>query len=172
MKVRKGLLAALTVATIGAGVVGAGTVAAAQATTASESPMSSLVSAIATKFNLNPSEVQQVFDEHRTEMRDERHQAMADRVAAAVTKGTITQEQADKITAKMQEMKGFMDTLRDKTPEERRAAMKTQLVNLKEWVATNNIPLSALPLGPQDRNGHMGGPRMHEDQPNVSSSGL
>jgi hypothetical protein len=172
MKVRKGLLAALTVATIGAGVVGASTVAAAQATTASESPMSSLVSAIATKFNLNPSEVQQVFDEHRTEMKAERQQAMADRVAAAVTKGTITQEQADKITARMQEMKGFMDTLRDKTPEERRAAMKTQMTDLKEWAAENNVPLSVLPMGSGERDGRMGGPRMHNQGSGVSNASL
>lgn len=153
MNVNRTLLAALTVATIGAGAFGMSGIANAAQGTAAMNPMSGLVDAIATKFNLNPSDVQQVFDDQHAKMMADHQQVMADRISAAVTAGTITQAQADAITAKLQEMKGFFDTLKDKTPEERRAAMKTQMDDLKTWATTNNIPADLLPLG---HGGHMG----------------
>ena len=156
MNVNRTLLAALTVATIGVGAIGMSGIANASQGTTVTNPMSGLVDAIATKFNLNPSEVQQVFDDQHAKMQAEHQQVMSDRIRAAVTSGTITQSQADAITAKLQEVKGFFDTLRDKTPEERRAAMKTKMDDLKQWATTNNIPADLLPFG---RGGHM---RMHD----------
>lgn len=168
MKVNRTLLAALTVAAVGASAIGMSGIAnAAQGATATN-PMSGLVNAIATKFNLNPSDVQQVFDDQRAKMEVEHQQTMADRISAAVTAGTITQAQADAITAKQAEMKAFMDTLQDKTPEERQAAMKTQMDSLREWVTTNNIPRELLPFGPGGHGGRWGGHGgMRGDRPDM-----
>jgi hypothetical protein len=159
MKVRKGLLAAaLTVATMGAGAIGVGAAEAAQSTP-STGPMSGLVSAIATKFNLNQNDVQQVFDEQHAKLAAERQQTFVDRINAAVTAGTITQAQADKILAKEQEMKTFMETLQGKTQDERRTAIKNQIQSLKDWAKTNNIPANLLPFG-GGGHGRIGRPHM------------
>lgn len=112
---------------------------------------SSLVSAIATKFNLNQADVQAVFDAQRAQFQAE-HQAqfeakLNERLAQAVTNGKLTQAQADTIKAKIQSEKTFMETLKDKTPEERRDAMKSHMTELQQWAKDNNIPTQYLMQG-------------------------
>lgn len=120
----------------------------------------SLVDKIAQKFNLNKSDVQKVFDEDRASHEAERQQKMEERLTQAVKDGKLTQAQADAIKAKLQEMKTFMDSLKDKTEQERRDAMKTKMDELKQWAADNNIPKGYLPMG----HGMMGGHRPDRDR--------
>jgi hypothetical protein len=114
------------------------------ATDTSTDPMSGLVQKIADKFNLNKDEVQAVFDAQRTEMEAERTQEMKDRLAQAVKDGKLTQDQADKITAKLAEMKANREDLSGKTPEERHEAMKAARDEIKKWAEDNNIPMEYL----------------------------
>lgn len=107
-------------------------------------PMSNLVTAISEKFHLNSNEVQQVFDAQHAQMQQEmqakhleQQKAMLDQ---AVKDGKLTQDQEDKIIAKRTELKTAMEALKDKTPAERQAAMKTQIDALKQWAKDNNIP--------------------------------
>lgn len=121
-------------------------------------PMSNLVTAIAQRFNLNVSDVQQVFDEQRAKMEAQREQTFTDRINQAVTDGKLTQDQADKILAKKAELEAQRTSLEGKTEEERRTAMKGQTDALKQWVIDNNIPQEYLPfLGFGMGRGH-GGP--------------
>jgi hypothetical protein len=116
----------------------------------------SIVEKIASKFNLNKAEVQKVFDEERTVHEAEHQQAMKDRLAQAVKDGKLTQDQADKITAKQAEMKAYMDSLKDKTHEERHMAMESKRTELEQWAKDNNIPTEYLgKMG--GRGGHGGG---------------
>lgn len=149
-----------------------GAVYANSSTTGFDNPMSKLVTAIAQRFNLNVSDVQQVFDEQkaqmdaqreeqRTQMEAQREQIFTGRINQAVTDGKLTQDQAAKILAKKAELEAQKTSLEGKTKEERRTAMTTmkeQMDSLKQWATDNNIPQEYLPfLGFGMGRGH-GGP--------------
>ncbi len=150
------LALALTAASVGI------THAATLTTAQSKNPMSSLVSAIATKFNLNTTDVQQVFDAQKAQMDAERQAKDAERLTQAVTDGKLTQAQADLITAKQKELQTNREALKDKTEAERQTAMKTEMDSLKQWMTDNKIPVGYLPVGGPGGHGGRGhgGPGM------------
>lgn len=150
-------------------------------------PMSNLVQAIASKFNLSESDVQAVFDAQkvqmeaqretqRTEMEAKRTQEFADRLSQAVTEGKLTQEQADKITAKKAELKTQKTNLEGKTEEERQTAMQEQKDSLKQWATDNNIPQEYILFmgGFEMGRGHMGpgGPRTGQPPDKTTDSSV
>ena len=145
MKINKNLLAGGAITAIGlASIIGISTTNAAPS-----SNHTSIVEKIAQTFNLNKDDVQSVFDEeHKARMKEHQKEAQ-ERLATAVTEGKITQEQADAITAKREEMKTFMESLKDSTEEQRKEAMKNKTEELKTWAQDNNIPIEYLrPEGP------------------------
>ncbi|MBI5654978.1 hypothetical protein HZC53_05005 [Candidatus Uhrbacteria bacterium] len=155
----------LTIAAIAlSGTAALGTsVYAAQLSPAVHNRMGDIVQAIATKFNLNKDDVQKVFDEQRAanqaEMQAKGEQRFTDMLTKAVADGKLTQTQADLIKAKHEEVQTFMQSLKDKTPEERQAAMKNQADSLKRWAKDNGIPAGYLPMGfgmGGERGGFMG----------------
>lgn len=120
--------------------------------------MDQLVNAIATRFNLNTSDVQQVFDEQKTQMQEQMQQNMQerqaemeqnfkDRINQAVTDGKLTQDQADKILAKKSELIAFREGLQGKTKDEIASAIKAEADSLKQWLQDNNIPEGYLGFG-------------------------
>lgn len=121
-------------------------VSSAFAATKSESvkPIDALVSTLATKFNLNPAEVQTVVDqvrtEHRATMKADHLTALTSRLNKAVADKKLTQAQADAIIAKANEMTSFHASLQSMSEEERRTAMKEHMNSLKQWAEDNNIP--------------------------------
>ena len=125
------------------GMVSIGGVACINTTLAAEKPnqMSSLISVIAERFNLNSSEVEAVVNEVMEAERSTREaQAKvreAEKLAQAVTDGKITQAQADLITSKLFEIR---EANKDLTREER----QLQKESLKEWATSNNIPMNFL----------------------------
>lgn len=157
------LLASGAIATLGiAGLIGVASVSA--VSDSSAGGVDTLVTKIAEKFNLNKDDVQKVFDEERAVRIAEREQVMKDRLARAVTNGDLTQDQADMIVAKHQEMREFMEGLADKTADERRAAMQQKRGELNQWASDNNIPLRYLRLKGGHHGGHgYGGRGMHHD---------
>lgn len=132
----------------GVATLGVSALYAAQTTTTTNrvDPMSSLVQAIATKFHLNATDVQQVFDQSHQEMEQKmqaQHAArLAEMLAKAVTDGKLTQAQADLIKAKQAEMKTSFDAMKTQTltDAERKTAMDAQRTALEAWVKANNIP--------------------------------
>lgn len=145
---RRLIAAAAIIASLGIGAIGIGTTFAAQAEP--EDGMASLVEAIAEKFDLSVSDVQAVFDEQREQKQAEREAKEAERLAQEVTDGKITQDQADAITAKREEMRDFMESLSTLDNEARREAMKTQREELKQWADDNDIPMFYFRGGPHD----------------------
>jgi hypothetical protein len=113
-----------------------------------ENPMGGLISAIASKFNLDSVEVQQVFDEQRAKMAAQREQDFEDRLDEAVKNGSITGSQAGAIKKKRVELEQSRETLKSemegKTAKERQAAMKQERDDLKQWAADNGIPVKYL----------------------------
>lgn len=129
-----------------AGVIQAASPASSTATVIN--PMTDLVNALATKFNLKASDVQQVFDEQHAQMEARFQQKLSDRLAQAVKDGKLTQEQADKITAKLAELKtqreNNKETFVNKTQKERQTLMKEEMTSLQQWAKDNNIPMEYL----------------------------
>ncbi len=142
-------LAAAAIA-IGGAALGAGVIRA-QAADTQTNPISNLVNAIAQKFNLNTQDVQKVFDEQHQQMEQQHQQQFTDRINQAVKDGKLTQEQADKIISKMQELDAQREAdktaMQNKTETERRDYIKQQMDNLQKWATDNNIPSGYLSFG-------------------------
>lgn len=119
-------------------------------------PMSGLISAIASKFNLDADKIQQVFDDQRAEMEVRRKQNCADRLKKAVAAGELTQAQADAISAKQADMEDLKTEMQGKTAEERRTAMKEQMDSLKQWAKDNSIPSEFMMMGRRGMGGRPG----------------
>ena len=114
----------VTAAGVGAGVA----VTHAQTTANGTGRWSAFVNAIAQKFNMNPSDVQQVVDQtaqqQQSQMQAKRIQNIKNRITQAVTNGTLTQAQADAINAKIPEVQSFIQSLRGKSAADRKAAIQ------------------------------------------------
>ncbi len=143
----KGKMIAIAAASIGiASVIGAGTVAAQTETT------TSLADKIATKFNVNKDDVQQVIDQDHQERHAKMEKRLEERLQAAVDAGKLTADQKAKILTKHEEMEkereANREAMKDKTPEERRAAMEQKRTELEQWAKDNGIPTEYLMRGP------------------------
>lgn len=160
---KKSKTIAATAFILGVAAVGAGTLDSTTAfadTTVSSiearsAHITNLVTALSQRFNLNSTDVKTVIDTvlatEKTEMRADRDQDLATRLAKAVTNGKITQAQSNLITAKIQENRVFMDSLKNKTKAERKSALKIHQDSLTKWATDNNIPKQFI-IG-----AHMGG---------------
>jgi hypothetical protein len=149
---KKRVLAGSAIIALGLMFAGASVSKAANSTDG-KNPMNSLIQAIATKFNLSTTDVQAVFDEQRVQMEKEHEQVFADRLTQAIADGKLTQDQADKITAKRAELEALRTSLDGKTEDEKRAAAKTQMDALKDWATENNIPAEFMMFGKMGGHG-------------------
>ncbi len=159
-KTKLKLVAAATIAT-GVLAAGLGIVHAASATNGHPSFMSGIVAAIAQKFNLNQSDVQQVVDQQlaqqKTQAEAARQRSLADRLAQAVTDGKLTQAQVTLIQNEKASVKAQMAALQGKTGTDLRTAISQIMTSVKQWATDNNIPQQYLMLGfgrPQMGRGH------------------
>lgn len=170
---KKPLLIAGVATSIGLAGLGAGVAQAATTDTSStDNPMSSLVDKLATKFNLDKTEVQKVVDEQRTEMEAEREEQVKTKLAELVKAGTITQAQSDAITAKRAELQkereASKDAAEDKTAEERKTERETKRTELEAWAKEQGLDTKYLRYvfghGGPGGHGH-GGPGMRGEKP-------
>jgi hypothetical protein len=125
-----------------------------------------LVAKIASKFNLNQTEVQAVFDEFHTEERANMETKRSDDLQAKVDAGTITAEQKTLIENKLKEMDAEREANKDQslTREEMQAKMQTSREALKTWATENGIDESLImPMGVRGGGRGEGGPRMGQD---------
>lgn len=147
MNIKKSLLVAGAVTTMtAAGITGMGVASAATSGAGPDGDSkSSLVDKLASKFNLNKDDVQAVFDEERAERQAKHGLKIEERLTQAVADGKITEDQKDKILAKMKELKAQRESNRDKfmdmTDDERHEAIKSEAESLKTWADENDIPM-------------------------------
>ena len=124
-------------------------------------PQDTLVDKLVSKFNLNKSDVQKVIDENRQEHEAAREQKMKERLDQAVKDKKITQEQEDKLIAKLKELQADRKELKQATQSER-DAHKAKMDEFKKWLSDNKIPEEvARPMGGPGHHGKMrdeGGP--------------
>lgn len=121
--------AAIAVGVTGAVLLGVNTVGA-------QSNGNSLVEKIASRFSLDESEVQAVFDEHKEERHVQRQEKMSEHLQELVDNGTITTEQKALIETEQQKLQDAMDELRpdDRSAisEDEREALHDEIYALRE----------------------------------------
>lgn len=98
-----------------------------------------IIQKLAERFNLNPDEVKDVFEEVHDEHMAEMHAKFEDRLDEQVAAGKITLEQKQMILDKQEEMQAKMEEFKDLNPEERHEQMKAFHEELKTWAEENDI---------------------------------
>lgn len=173
----KKVIIASSITALGVTGLAGGAVFATANSTSGTDPMSGLVSAIATKFNLKKDNVQKVFDEQRTQMETQREQEVKDQVAQLVKDGKLTQAQADKINAKRAELVKEREANRTSeqnlTDAQRKTKMEERKTALDTWFKDNNIDSQYVYLlmgGHGGRGGPDGGKRDSRSSSSQSST--
>ena len=104
-----------------------------------------LIQRLVQKFGLKTEDVRSVFDTVRDERQAQMQQKLTDKLDALVKEGKLTEAQKQLIVAKHTELQTQRekdkDTLKDLTPEERRAKMQAQRTDLETWAKQNNIDI-------------------------------
>lgn len=104
-----------------------------------------LVQQLAQKFNLNPAEVQSVFDQNRSQRMSQMQTNFEARLTQDVKDGKITDAQKQLILQKRQELKAQRQTNRDSfknmNADARKAAISAQRTDLQNWAKQNGIDL-------------------------------
>jgi hypothetical protein len=120
-----------------------------------------IVQMLAERFGVEESEVEAVFDEHRTVRMQERQQEMEGRLEDAVNEGLLTSEQKDALLQKMEEWHSEKPDFGSMTREEHREAMESHRDEMQQWAEDNGIDLSVIHMG---RDGFGGRGGMHKGQ--------
>lgn len=151
---------------IGLGTIGTTSVFA-QTPTDTQNPMDSLVQKIATKFGLNQSDVQAVFDADREEHHAEMKANFEKQLSQYVTDGKITDAQRQLILQKRAELDAAHEAKKDSatnlTPEERKSQMDAERTSLEAWAKDNGIDMQY--LMPQRGKGHGDFRGNHKERP-------
>lgn len=134
MQIKKPLLIAGAIATIG--MVGASTLSVAAAQSASHD---SLVDKLASRFNLNKDEVRSVFEEAKQDRQAERQAEVSQELQGFVESGDITAEQKTLIEAKLDEV---------------RSSFETERASLEAWAEEQGIDLKYVAQGRGPRGDH------------------
>jgi|GEM_PF-1243441 len=109
-----------------------------------------LIKNLAAKFNADPAEVEQVFE-------DTHDQMIESRLDTAVAEGKITSDQKTLIINKMEEFQTKIDEINDQelTATERRDALENLHEEVRDWADKNDIPLMYLMVNGRGMNGGM-----------------
>ncbi len=152
------------------GLAGLGTLGVANAATTPTDPQSSIIDKLSSTFKLNKEDVKKVFDEERNARHAEHQARIANDLEQLVSDGTLTQQQADKLTAKAKELEAARlsskESFENLTREERKAAMDAKRDELKKWLADNGIDekyIRFLGVGSHRGPGGPDGKRMHTE---------
>jgi preprotein translocase subunit SecD len=130
---KKLLIASAVTSLAGAGIITSSVMAASNTTT---SDSSSLVQKIADTFHLNKADVQKVFDQNRQDRQAQHEQKLKDHLDQLVKNGTITQDQEDKIIAKLKELKQNQKSENHQDRRQNRNDFRTQI---QQWLTDNGI---------------------------------
>lgn len=116
-------------------------------------PRFGLVQAIASKFNLDQTQVQTVVDQYRQTEKQNRGNEMRNnhenQLAKLVTEGKITEVQKQAIVAEITTLRAKYSLERSKnlTPTERKAQMEKHQAEIKTWAQSQGIDPTLVTLG-------------------------
>lgn len=105
---------------------------------------SAIIQKLVERFGLDAGEVEEVFVEHRGEMRAEKQARLEERLDEAVAEGKITQEQREALEAKKAEMKENWEEMKDLSWEERKEVKSAHWKEMKAWAEENGIDMKEL----------------------------
>jgi len=107
-----------------------------------------IVQKIAERFNLNVSDVQEVFDEERDERRADMYAHFAERLNDLIAEGKLTEAQKEAILDKHEEMQDKMEELKDLSHDERKEKMQALHEEFRVWLDVQGIDLTLVgPFG-------------------------
>jgi len=116
-----------------------------------------VVQKLVERFGLDEDEVKAVFDEQRTEQKQQMQARFEKRLSQFVSDAKITEEQKQTILAKKAEMRGTHEDCAGLSAEERKQKMEEHKAEMESWAEKNGIDLSLLPMlmggGPGHRRG-------------------
>lgn len=152
----------LPIAVLSLGLVGILSMKSAQAQTAPNKD--SLIQRIVSKFNLNQTEVDKVIADFHSEQEARRLAEIEARLTEAVNSKKITQEQKDKILAKIKEWQSKKDDWSKLSPEDRRAKMEAHRDEMKAFAKIIGVDFHKIIGFGEFGKGGMGGRRMMENK--------
>ena len=100
-----------------------------------------LVERFAERFDLDPDEIMDFFDELKEERKADAEERFEEKLDELVEDEKITEKQKEAILAKKGELKTFKEGLEDMTISEAREAMKEIHEGLKDWAEENDLEL-------------------------------
>ena len=100
-----------------------------------------LVERFAERFDLDPDEIMDFFDELKEERLADAEERFEDRLDELVEDGKISEDQKEAILDKKEEHKNFKEELEDMTISEAREAIKDMHEELKDWAEENDLEL-------------------------------
>ncbi len=118
-----------------------------------------LIEMLSSKFGVEQSEVESVFDEHRAGQQQYQQEKQEERLDDAVKNGEISEVQKNLILEKCSEMRQERESEKDSNlgREERRQSMEEKRSEMEAWAEENGIDLKFLNLGMGGKMGR-GGP--------------
>lgn len=102
---------------------------------------SAFATRLAQRFNLQEGEVKTFLAQEHEQRHENMKQRMEERLSTLVNEGKLTEEQKQAILAKHIELEALKETLKEKTPEERKAAMSEKRKEIEIWAQEQNIDL-------------------------------
>lgn len=103
----------------------------------------SIAQKIATRFNLNQDEVEQVFEENRAEHKAQMEQRQGERLDQLVSEGKLTEDQKNALIAKNEEWRNEREQNREEfrsmTKKERKESMEAHKAEMEKWFEENGI---------------------------------
>ena len=149
----------LTTVGVGAAIVAGSMMAVTAASAHYGGDNSERVAEFAERFELEESEVQAYFDEKHEARQQERETARAEHMAGLVEAGTLPQEQADALSAKHEELRAAVQSLKesDASREEMKSQMEENRDAMQAWAEEQGINLDD--VRPEKGEGHRKGPR-------------
>lgn len=105
-----------------------------------------LVQRLIEKFNLNPSEVDQVVSEVRGEMQSQHKLRHEERLNALVLEGKITEEQKSQILLKLEEWKSTKSEWKNLSREEMKTKMDERRVEMEDFFRSIGVDPKDMPM--------------------------
>lgn len=107
----------------------------------------SIVEKLSTKFNIDQTEVQAVFEEQHREREQYMQQRGEEKINTAVENGTITEAQKNELLALREKLHNEMEDFSNMTQEERRVKMDEHRATIEAWAESNNVDMADLNFG-------------------------
>lgn len=104
--------------------------------TSTNSTYPPIVQKIADKFHLSPADVNDVFQQQKQMNKEEKKQRLNDYLEQKVKDGTITEDQKNKVVAKLDELH---QQLKNEDKDQRHQDLQTLKTQFEQWAKDNGI---------------------------------